>query len=106
MRRQEPAVIRSPGHLSINSIKNVEDQILAGLEAGGSLIVVDLCRTESVDGAGIGVLLWAQERARRAGAELRFAAPTAALRAFLRPIDLHRDLTFHETVDEALQAAA
>lgn len=105
MQIPELTVIEGPRSLGIGSIKTVEKQILAGLHAGGSLIVLDLCRTHSIDGAGIGVLLWAQERARRAGSQLRFAAPTPAVREFLQPIDLHDDLTFHDSVEEALQVA-
>jgi anti-anti-sigma factor len=98
-------IIEGPGAFCIDTCREVEEQILAGLAADKPLVVVNLSRTESIDGAGLGVLLWTQALARRSGVRLRVVAPSAPVRSFLRHVDLLGDVDFDDSFDEVLRAS-
>jgi anti-anti-sigma regulatory factor len=95
-------VIESPASLCIRTCREVERQILGAL-ATNAEVVLNLSRTDVIDGAGIAVLLWTQALARRTGAMLRIVAPTVGVRTFLEHMDLVRDLEWCDSVDEVLQ---
>lgn len=98
-------VIESPGALCIETCRDVEQQILDGISAGGPAVVLNLRRTEAIDGAGVAVLLRTQGLARRTGMRLRFVAPSPEVRRFLRQVDLLNEIEFHDLPEEVLQLA-
>jgi anti-anti-sigma factor len=80
------------GRLDARSVGEVRDALHAAIDAGDGDLVVDVSGVETVDATGLGVLVGADRRARRAGRRvvLRDAGPR--LRLVLRATRLHRVL--------------
>ncbi|MGM1062320.1 STAS domain-containing protein [Saccharothrix sp. Mg75] len=77
---------------------------LVGCAAEGGTVVADLAGVEFFSSPGIEALLTAHQRLRDAGATLRVV--TAPLvRRTLVTVGLHRELSLHDTLDDALAAA-
>jgi anti-anti-sigma factor len=71
------------------------------VEGGGSRIVVDLGATEFIDSSGLGALVAALKIARKAGGDLRIAAPTKQVCTVLELSNLDRILRPHESAENA-----
>jgi anti-anti-sigma factor len=71
------------------------------VEGGESRIVVDLSATEFIDSSGLGALIAALKIARKAGGDLRIAAPTRQVCTVLELSNLDQVLRAYESVDSA-----
>jgi anti-anti-sigma factor len=71
------------------------------VEGGKNRIVVDLSTTEFIDSSGLGVLIAALKIARKAGGDLRIAAPTQQVCAVLELSNLDRVLRAYDSADTA-----
>jgi anti-sigma B factor antagonist len=71
------------------------------VDGGGSRIVVDLSATEFIDSSGLGALVAALKIARKAGGDLRIAAPTRQVSTVLELSNLDRVLRAYDSVDSA-----
>lgn len=71
------------------------------VEGGKSRIVVDLSATEFIDSSGLGALIAALKIARKAGGDLRIAAPTRQVCTVLELSNLDRVLRAYDSVENA-----
>ena len=71
------------------------------VEGGESRIVVDLSATDFIDSSGLGALIAALKIARKAGGDLRIAAPTRQVSTVLELSNLDRVLRSYESAESA-----
>ena len=67
-----------------------------------AVVVFDLSRVVSVDGAGIGALVRWQRRLTEQGRQLRLAAPSRDVNTVFQLLRLHRLFEVYDRVDEAV----
>jgi anti-anti-sigma factor len=79
--------------LDVRSVAEVRDALHAAIDAGDGDLVVDVSGVELVDAAGLGVLVGADRRARRAGRRVVLLDAGPRLRLILRATRLHRVLS-------------
>jgi anti-anti-sigma factor len=99
----EAALVRVEGRLDAKTAPRLLEHCLAARRAGGHL-VLNLSAVSFLSSSGVGVLLVLAEKARSDGGSLRLASPSAAVRAPLELLNLHRFLTIDGTEDESMSA--
>ena len=72
--------------------------------AASGHLVLNLSAVTFLSSSGVGVLLVMAEKARGDGGSLRLASPSAAVRAPLELLNLHRFLTIDGSEDDAMSA--
>jgi anti-sigma B factor antagonist len=98
--RDEALVVLLGGELDLYNADDVRAVLVEAIDAGTSLIAIDLSEVEFVDSTALGVLLEARSRLGADG--LALAAPRPEIRRALEVSGLDRHLAVHESVDEAL----
>jgi anti-sigma B factor antagonist len=97
------AVIRLEGRLNMVSADGLRNGIESLVEEGIARVVVDLAEVSFMDSSGLGALIGGVKAARRAGGDLRIAAPPDQVRLVLRLTTLERILPPHDTVESAVR---
>ncbi len=97
------AVLRPEGRLDLVSAAGLRGAVAEVVEAGRALLVVDLAGVPFMDSSGLGALIAGLKQARKAGGELRIAAPTGPVVEVLSLMRLDRVLRPYESVDAALE---
>jgi anti-sigma B factor antagonist len=97
------AVLRPDGRLDLVSASALRDAVAGTVATGRSSLVVDLAAVPFVDSSGLGALIAALKQARKAGGELRIAAPNGPVLEVLALMRLDRVLRPYETVELALE---
>ena len=101
--RGEAVVVRVEGRLDAKSAPRLLEHCLAARATGGHL-VLNLSGVTFLSSSGVGVLLVMAEKAKSDGGSLRLASPSAAVRAPLELLNLHRFLTIDGSEDDAMSA--
>ena len=81
-----------------------KDRMKGGLEAGGTLIVLDLSEVGFLDSSGLGAVV-AIRRFLREGQRLELAALAPAVLRVFRLTRMDAVFSLHDGVDDALRAA-
>lgn len=97
------AVLRPVGRLDLVSAADLRGAVAETVAGGRTSLVVDLAAVPFVDSSGLGALIAALKQARKAGGELRIAAPDGPVLEVLALMRLDRVLRPYETVDLALE---
>jgi anti-sigma B factor antagonist len=100
----DSVVIRPTGRLTMVVTPQLRNLITETVQAGRTLIVVDLAACEFVDSSGLGALIAGLKTARQAGGDLRIACVGPQIATVLRLTNLDRVLRPHDTVLGALNA--
>lgn len=87
-----PAVVRLYGEIDLNTGEAVRELLMDAIDAGDSVVVVDLSRVTFCDAGGLGVLIAAQHRARRRGVSLVLSNPGPQMVRLLQITGLDRNL--------------
>lgn len=95
------AVVKPTGRLNMVAAPTLRKQLNDIVEGGRSRIVVDLSATEFIDSSGLGALIAALKIARKAGGDLRIAAPSRQVCTVLELSNLDRVLRSYETAESA-----
>ncbi|MFF7240028.1 STAS domain-containing protein [Streptomyces collinus] len=101
-----PVVLRLAGELDHHtgaSLGRAVEDLLHGPGSGAG-IVADLSRLYYCDSTGITAIITAHDRARAAGSAFCVAAPSPALAQLFRMTGLDQVLTFHPSVQDAVDA--
>ena len=101
--RGSAVVVRVEGRLDAKSAPRLLEHCLAARHAGGHL-VLNLSQVTFLSSSGVGVLLVLAEKVREGGGSLRIASPSAAVRAPLELLNLHRFLAIAGNEDDALSS--
>lgn len=94
-------VVQPTGRLNMASAPTLRKQLSDIVDGGGTRIVVDLSATDFIDSSGLGALISTLKIARKAGGDLRIAAPTRQVCTVLELSNLDRVLRAYESVDSA-----
>lgn len=98
-----PAVVTLPAEIDFTNAKEVSDQICAVIGPGVTAVIADLTATIFCDSSGLRHLLLAHKRASAAGAQLRFAIPSASpVRRILQLTGTDDVLAVYQSLDEAI----
>jgi anti-sigma B factor antagonist len=98
---EDLAIIRVEGRLNMVSAPGLRDAVAEAITAGKARLVVDLALVEFMDSSGLGALIGALKTARRAGGDLRIAAPNEQVTLVLELSNVDRILTPYEHADSA-----
>ena len=101
--RGNSVVVRAAGRLDAKTAPRLLEHCLAARPARGHL-VLNLGEVTFLSSSGVGMLLVLAERSKSEGGSLRIAAPSAAVRAPLELLNLHRFLTIDDNECDALAA--
>jgi anti-sigma B factor antagonist len=94
-------VVQPTGRLNMASAPTLRKQLSDIVDGGGTRIVVDLSATDFIDSSGLGALISTLKIARKAGGDLRIAAPTRQVCTVLELSNLDRVLRAYDSVDSA-----
>ncbi len=92
------------GSLTGEDGARLRDQLRVQLRHGPRHLLLDLSEATSFDDAAAAILIDAQRRAPAAGCSFDLVAPADDVVARLRLTGLHRLLTWHSTLEQALGA--
>ena len=100
-------VARPRGDIDASNASTVNDSLAACLEPDTDSLIIDLTTTAYLDSAALDMLFRFSERLRQRRATLRLVIPASSQLARLASIvGLPQAMPVHETVAEALKAAA
>ena len=94
-------VVAPSGRLNMVAAPALRKQLNDIVESGTTRIVVDLSATEFIDSSGLGALIAALKIARKAGGDLRIAAPSRQVCTVLELSNLDRVLRSYDSADNA-----
>jgi anti-sigma B factor antagonist len=77
-------VVTLPAEIDVTNDRQVQDTLTRALEHGAAVLVADAATTTFCDCAGVSALVLAHQRAAAAGAQLRVAAASPAMRRILK----------------------
>ncbi|MEU4040107.1 STAS domain-containing protein [Streptomyces collinus] len=101
-----PVVLRLAGELDHHTggrLGRAVEDLLRSPDAGTG-IVADLSRLHYCDSTGITTIITAYDRAQATGSSFCVAAPSPAIAQLLRMTGLDQILTFHPSVEDAVDA--
>jgi anti-sigma B factor antagonist len=96
------AVITLPEEIDLTNADQVRDELLALLNRGPSVLIVDMAGTTFCDSAGINALVRAHKRATANDAEIRLVLASPGVRRVLAITGIDRLLTIYPTMTESL----
>jgi anti-sigma B factor antagonist len=79
----EAAVITLPEEIDISNSDQVRDELLALLNRGPAVLIVDMAETTFCDSAGVNALVRAHKRATANGAEIRLVVASLGVQRVL-----------------------
>ncbi len=94
-------IVQPTGRLNMVAAPALRKQLNDIVEGGQNRIVVDLSATDFIDSSGLGTLIAALKIARKAGGDLRIAAPTRQVCTVLELSNLDRVLRTCDSADSA-----
>lgn len=94
-------VVAPEGRLNAAVAADLRAQLLSLVDAGNTLLIVDLAKAESVDSSGVGALIGGLKAARAAGGDLRISAPNTRITTVLELMQLTRLLVVEPDPDTA-----
>ena len=100
------AVVTLPAEVDIANAEDIRDTLLAVLNRGVSLLIIDMTGTTFCGCAGAGAVARAYLRARVGGGEVRLAARTPIVRRLLALTGVDRIVPVFDTVADALAASS
>jgi anti-anti-sigma factor len=106
-RELEPnvTVLEFSGRLQLgNDLGSAEHRIRKLVDEGRKNLVFDFSTLESIDSAGLGMLLLMSATTRDAGGQFRLVAPNHRVTAVLKTSRVYEMLSVHEDIDAALSS--
>ncbi len=97
-------IVRVAGSASMDSGNELRDRLVSMIEADTRHLILDLADLEFINSVGLGGIIAAHLRCRRADGEILLAAPQPAIRELLDVTRLTKLFSIHDTVDSALAA--
>ena len=98
------AVVMIEGDLDMAAAPTLRPLIRGVIDGDTTRLVIDLSECTLIDSAGLGLLLGALRRARRAGGTVELVVPFDQQRRIFESCDLDRVFALHPTVDAAAQS--
>ena len=98
------AVVTLPGHINAANAGQLREELLALINRGPAVLIVDMTATASSDHAGAGVLVRAYRRAVANGTQLRLEAPAEVVRHVLSGNGLDRLVSVYPSREAAIAA--
>jgi anti-anti-sigma factor len=96
------AVVGLPAEVDLTIADAAREALLAALNKGAALLVVDLTTTTFCDSAGITAIVRASRRASASNASIRIAAAAPAVLRVFSLVGIDRLIEVYPTVDDAL----
>lgn len=75
--------VKLSGELTFSSYREFQDVMKSATEAGKSSCVIDLSSLETIDSAGIGMLLYANDETKQTKIDLSLRGPQGAVKTVL-----------------------
>jgi anti-anti-sigma factor len=97
------AVIGLPAEVDLTVADAAREAMLAALNQGAALLVVDMTATTFCDSSGIAAIVRAARRASAGGALVRVAAAEPAVLRVFSLVGIDRLIEIHPTVGDALR---
>ena len=97
-------VLDANGILGLETWQILDRQLMALLNAGKKSIILSLANVRHIDASGLGTLIRSREKARAAGAEIKFTGPRGQVREALELSGLAGAIEIFANVNEALEA--
>ena len=88
-------IVRLTGGLDFAAAPALREQLIAVLNGGTGLLILDLSHVLSCDTAGLAMLIGTQRRAGLLGTKMRLFAPSLPVTAALRSSGLDRNFSIH-----------
>ena len=104
-KRDDVVIVTPAGRIGEIDAHHFEKELVAILDQGGRLIVVDFGETSFVTSACLGALMLAHKRARKIGGGVRVARPQPLVRQILEITKLTKLFGLHDSVEEAIGAS-
>jgi anti-sigma B factor antagonist len=98
-------VVVTPGEIDITNAGQFREALLAAVERGTGIIVIDLGQTQFCDSAGLHALVAAHKRARADGGEVRLVIPGVNVLRIFAISGLDRVIPCHSDLHEALASS-
>ncbi len=86
------------GWLDVHAVTDARDALHAAIDAGDGDLVVDVSGVELIDATGLGMLVGADRRAKRAGRRVVLRDIDPHVLRILRATRLHRLLTIEDAI--------
>lgn len=102
--RSGATALVATGRLDFHTAGVLRRQLHDLIEAGAIRIVIDLSGLTLIDSSGVGALIAGFKSARKAGGDLRLAAPTELVVGILEMMDLTKVLVICRSIDDAFPA--
>jgi anti-sigma B factor antagonist len=98
-----PEIVSLPEEIDITNADSCGNELRAAIRPGVAVVIADLTRTAFCDSQGMRQLVQAQDRATKAGAELRLAIESPAVLRALKITGLDQLLRIYPSMQAALQ---
>jgi anti-anti-sigma factor len=102
----QQAVVTMPEHIDVASAGQVRDMLLAVINRGAVVLVVDMSATQSCDHAGVDAIARAYQRATVSGTQLRLVVRAPVVRRAMAIEGLDRLVSIYPTLEAAIAAGA
>jgi anti-sigma B factor antagonist len=102
----DTAVIALEGEVDIYTSPQLKEALLAGIEDGVIILIVDLARVTFIDSASLGVLVGAAKRVRPKNGRLDIVCTDENICRLFEITGLDHVFGIYRTRDDALRAAA
>ena len=98
------AVVRLPDHIDLSNAGSIGEELLALINRGAVVLIVDMAATASCDYVGAEALVRACKRAVASGAQLRLVVPAEVVRRVLSLSGLDRLVWVYPSREAAIAA--
>ena len=104
--RPETAVVALEGEVDIYTSPQLQEALLAGIEDGASILIVDLARVTFIDSAALGILVGSAKRVRPQNGRLDIVCTNENVCRLFEITGLDHIFNIYRTRDDALRVAA
>ena len=101
--RADCAVVSAGGEVDLDNVTGFKQAVQVAVQSSPYLLL-DLTDVTFIDSTGLGVLIWARNRARDTGGSVVLVHPPAMLQKVLRLTRLAEGFTVVDTLDQGLDA--
>jgi anti-anti-sigma factor len=98
------AVVTLPEHIDASNVAKIREQLLALINRGAAVLIVDMAETVSCDHGGADALVRAYHRAAVSGTQLRLVVTAQIVRRVLEVSGLDRLVSIYPTLGAAIAA--